>query len=515
MRRLLAAAGSVLALSAASPCVHAGEWTRLESEHFSVITNRDGKMVRDHLQQLERFRWLGLKVLGADDKGLRAQGRFDIVLLRGQASLREIFPAMDKQAAGVYSTCEEGSASYATYETGRGDRNIMVLQHEYAHHLMFQYATIAYPEWYVEGFAEYMSTFESGDEIVSLGGTYQERLLTLTNPRWGSWLPMERVLRWRMKDSPADSADETLVLYAQSWLLTHYMFSDDERAKKLPAYFARVAAGEDPVAAFEPATGIAVADLVKQLKRYLRDSLPMVQVRGRDMPQTVIQAVSMSDAADIYMPKALPLLACVKPEHGQAILEQLRSLAGKPVRAEPALRLELARAEVRFGDASVAIALLDELIAADASNAEARYLLGRAWERKAQSSQGEERAAAQERARSEFFAAYRLRKNHAPTLYHLALALAREGATPNALNASRAARTLAPLVQGYAELEARLDLQAGDRERAMRALAALASNQHSADTAARARLAIEAIQAGKSVQDVEAIMKPDPQKAIQ
>ena len=70
-------------------------------------------------------------------------------------------------------------------------------------------------------------------------------------------------------------------------------------------------------------------------------------------------------------------------------------------------------------------------------------------------------------------------------------------------------------MQGYAELEARLDLQAGDRERAMRALAALASNQHSADTAARARLAIEAIQAGKSVQDVEAIMKPDPQKAIQ
>jgi len=512
MRRLVAATGAVLALCLAGVPAQAGEWSRLESEHFSVTTNRDGKMVREHLKQLERFRWLALQVLGADEKGLRAQAKFDIVLMRGRSSMLSLFPEMADMVAGLYMHCSEGAAAYATYEVGEAQWNLMVLQHEYAHHLMFQYATIAYPAWYVEGFAEYMSTFYSVDDGASLGGMNQPRYRTLTHRRPGSWLPLERVLRWRMGAADKPDQEEIQSLYAQSWLLTHYMFSNSDRAKRLPAYFARVAAGEDPVAAFEPATGIAIADLQWQLKRYIEDGVPMVQLRGNDMPQSSIQAVALSDAADAYLPTVLPLMACVKPERGQAILAQLRAIAAKPALVDPALRQELARAEARFGDAGAAITLLDGLVGADAQNAEAHYLLGRAWDRQAQSLQGKEKAAAQEQARNHLFASYRLRKNHAPTLYHLALALAREGVGPNAVNASRAARSLSPSVDVYALLESRLDLEVGDRERAVRALAPLASDPHSPDVAARMRLAIAAIQAGKSAQEVAALMNPEPRR---
>jgi len=512
MRRFIAANGVVLALCLAGAPAHAGEWTRLESEHFSVTTNRDGKMVREHLKQLERFRWLALQMMGADDKGLRAQAKFDIVLMSGRSSMKGLFPELDDMVAGQYRHCSEGAAAYAAYEVGQAAWNLMVLQHEYAHHLMFQYATTAYPAWYVEGFAEYMSTFDSTDDVASLGGMNQPRFRTLTRRRSGSWLPLERVLRWGIGAAAEPDQEETESLYAQSWLLTHYMFSNSDRAKKLPAYFARIAAGEDPVASFEPATGIAIAELQRQLKRYTDDGVPMVQLRGGDMPQSTIQAVAFSDAADAYLPTVLPLKACVKTERGQALLGQLRAMTAKPSQADAALRLELARAEARFGDPAAAITLLDELVGADAQHAEALYLLGRAWGRQAQSLQGKEKAEAQEQARNHLFASYRLRKNHAPTLYHLALALAREGASPNAVNASRVARSLSPAVGEYALLESRLDLEVGDRERAARALAPLASDPHNPDVAARMRLAITAIQAGKSAQEVQALMNPEPRK---
>jgi hypothetical protein len=90
--------------------------------------------------------------------------------------------------------------------------------------------------------------------------------------------------------------------------------------------------------------------------------------------------------------------------------------------------------------------------------------------------------------------------------------LAKDSVNNNVLNAARAAHVLAPAVPDYALFEAQLDLEAGDRDRAVRALGPLASNPHDLQQAARTRLAIAAIQAGKSTAEVFGLLNPKPEK---
>jgi tetratricopeptide (TPR) repeat protein len=131
-------------------------------------------------------------------------------------------------------------------------------------------------------------------------------------------------------------------------------------------------------------------------------------------------------------------------------------------------------------------------------------------EQGAETLNGEARDSAREQARAQYFKAYRLKKNDAPNLYHLAHLLAREGATPNALNAAQGARALAPGVSSYALFEAWLDLEGGQPERALRALAPLASNPHDLKFAAQVREAMAAIRAGKSKVEVQRLLSAAP-----
>jgi tetratricopeptide (TPR) repeat protein len=358
----------------------------------------------------------------------------------------------------------------------------------------------------VEGFAEYMSTAVFEEGRLSVGEPNAVRAAEVDRGGLG----YEEVLRWHLRPAKDRKGNDRYPFYAQSWLLAHYMLGDDERAKRLAAYFVRIGAGEEPVAAFEAATGIAVGELPKLLRQYRRNMMAL-RVKSDDMPRATIQAFPLGKDADAYLLTASQL-RCTTPERAQPLLAKLRTLAPDAAGASPGLRLALASAEARFGDVASAITMLDAHVAADADSAEAHYLLGRAWTRRAQALSGDEQATAYANARRHLFQAYRLRKGDAPTLYHLARALSRDGPNANALNAARNARALAPAVREYAVLEAQLDLQAGDRERAVRALGPLASDPHHADMAASMRQAIEAIRAGKGLEDLLALMNPDPRK---
>jgi hypothetical protein len=511
MTKLLAAA--VLALVAT--LAQARDWMRLDSEHFTLYTRIDDSVSRQYLKQLEAFRWLALKLLGAGEGGARAKSRFEIYLLPGRMSLHALYPEMDYNVAGVYSRCSEGAVAFGADVAEvdrRQDLTLMVLQHEYAHHLMSQYAAISYPAWYVEGFAEFMSTAVYEDGRITLGAASPMRMTTLNR---GGFLPFADLLGWLGKPIKQRSRSEIDSFYAQSWLLTHYMLSDDARAKKLAAYFERIGAGEDPVAAFEPAFGLRIDEMNELLSRYIR-AAAMLKLPTAGMAVPTLRAAELGAQSQEWIAQAAMLRACRTPERGRELLQTLRDAAAHEKGAiEPGLRLALARGEMLFGDAKVAVALPAEDFGTDEQRAEAHYLRGRAWMRQAQSAAGDEQAAAYDEARRALFQAYRLRKDDAPTLYHLALVLSRGGDSGNALNAARGARLLVPTIGDYAALEAGLDLAAGDRERAARALMPLASDPHDAERAARVREAIRAIRDGKSAQEVSALMNSPTRKAVE
>jgi tetratricopeptide (TPR) repeat protein len=488
----------------------AADWLRAQSEHFVVTTDGTERRVREYLHDLESLHHVVQMLLGVDAAKAQGKPKFELYLLQSNQDMGKVRPYFANKFSGVYMQCDEGSVAYVSVEHGRlgevGDWGLSVLFHEYAHHMMFQYATRVYPPWYVEGFAEFLGHSEIDGDKVVLGGIGRQTAWQL---RERPWIDFEKVFQPPFKATGEKDVDDSyfMAFYAQSWLLTHYMLSDSERTRKFNNYFARIGAGEDPRSAFESATNIPVATLRGLLKNHL-NSLPVINVSSNSMPKIEVVIEPLPAEVDRYVLDASVLKTCPGKEYGQILLERLHAAASKGAASE-GLSLALARAELLYGQVEVATASLQKIAAAE-GNFEAQYLLGRVLEQSAETLNGEARDSAREQARAQYFKAYRLKKNDAPNLYHLAHLLAREGATPNALNAAQGARALAPGVSSYALFEAWLDLEGGQPERALRALAPLASNPHDLKFAAQVREAMAAIRAGKSKVEVQRLLSTNP-----
>ncbi len=512
MKRTQIAAVFTLALAlitaALSLPAQAGNWIRLESDHFTITTDGPERRTREAIRQLEAFRSLSLQLLGADATSARAQVKFDIFMLRRKYEMQRVRPEFHEQVAGVYFHCREGSAAYAEMENGMlangMDTTLDVVRHEYSHHLMYQYARTYYPMWYVEGFAEFLSTASAEDGRISLGEPPVGRMPTLRSQV--GWIDYADVLKPTFKYAGASNANIPLIqgFYAQSWLLTHYMLTNGERARKLNAYFERLGKGEDPIAAFEPSTGIPGAKLPSILWNYL-DEMNAFRIPAVDPDPASIKVTALPDSANDYLLNAALLKTCVGKPQGEAILQQLRTADANAKSAPQELRLARARAEILFGDAKTALDALDGHAAEDEASFEAHYLRGRALWGIAQALKGDEQTGQIREAKSEFLKAYKLRKLDAPNLYFMAQAMVREGVNNNVVNAMRGARALEPNVYDYAIGEAFVDVEVGDRDKAVSALAPLASEPHDQAAAAKARTTIEAIKAGKSRAEIAAL----------
>ena len=500
-----AATALVVAASWCMPA-QAANWNRFETAHFVITTDADAGKAEAYSQRIEAFRHVALMMLGADPASTRTQAKFDIWLLHSRQQVQNLRPAFSFQVAGVYFTCEEGATAYASVQDSwdDSDAGLTTLLHEYSHHLMFQSARAWYPAWYVEGFADYMSAMSMDSSRVLIGNPNPARVRWLADSHW---LDFERVLVPQGiygSDKPADDA-EVASFYAQSWLLTHYMLNDSERVRRFSAYFARVGAGEDPVAAFEPATGIPVGNLKRLLKRYL-ESMPVIAIPNKDIPKVTARPAPLPEDKGDWLLNASLLRTCMGKPQGEKVLAQLRTLASAPAGVSPDLRLARDRAEILFGDAQVARDDLAAHAAEDDGRFDAHYLLGRAAMASARDQSAKGRDTAREQARDQFLQAYRLKKVDAANLYYLSFALAGKGTESDVLNAARGAHALSPSVGSYALREAQLDLDAGQRDKAELALTPLASNPHDPARAARMRAAIDAIHAGKSRAEVDRAM---------
>jgi tetratricopeptide (TPR) repeat protein len=483
----------------------AAGWMRAETEHFVLHAEGGEPALRQRAVQLERFHEAALLMLGIADGKARTSRRFDVVMLRDTDALNAIRPGMGKNYAGVYMQCADGSAAFAA-ETSRqrqaeDDFGQVVLFHEVAHRVMFEYANRIYPRWFVEGFAEYMGRTTLNGDRVTFGNAPPDVDAKLA----GQWVS-GRVMSWPelLRATSGDPKTEG-DFYFKSWLLTHYLFNDSTRAQQLNHYLDRLAGGEDAVEAFEAATGLKAADLQPLLRRYARTAAAL-RMSGREVRPVEVKVTPLSEAQGEVLLQATTLRVCPAKSHGETLLAGLRKLRQQRESPVPELRLALARAELLFGDPAAAQSELAAVLAANDADFEAHHLMGRVLTAQASAQVGEQADESYNEARAHYFSAYRLNKVDAPNLYRMALALSRRGQDASLLNAARGARALEPTVPEYAFFEAQVDLQAGDRERAVRALRPLASNPHDAAFAARMRSVIGAIEAGKSMSDISRML---------
>lgn len=489
----------------AAPGARAEDWLKAETAHFTVFSNASEKKTRTYARKLEAFRTLTNMLLGASDIG--PQPRFTLYMLAKDDQMLLVRPDFARQVGGVYFNCAEGTQAYGAVQNTSGaeqDWNQIVLFHEYSHYVMFQHARTYYPAWYVEGFAEYLSTADPDNDTITIGEMSRGRSYTLAEDRWISF---SRVLDpdFGFAGDKNNNSWEIESFYAQSWLLAHYMLSDNTRTQALNAYFKRLREGEAPVPAFEAATGMKVAALKNVLQRYAQKAY-YLKVPVTDYPDSQLTVTSIPAAESAYLLDASLLTTCPPTDQGKAILARLQ--ARLTPQTPPDLHLAVARGQILYGDAHAAETDLKALVSAAPDSFDASYLLGRAYLKEAEGKSGDEANALTDQARAAFVAAYHLRKLDAPNLFFLARSFSNKPGFPdmNVVNAANGAHVLAPGVLDYAGMAAFADLVNDRRDEAVAALEPFVGDPHNREQAERIRDTIKAIKAGKPTTDVMKIM---------
>ncbi|PZR36006.1 hypothetical protein [Caulobacter segnis] len=348
--------------------VAADRWLKATTPHFNVYGAIDEPELREAASDLERYHRLLAGVMRVEDKPQAA--RLDIYLVAQRDDLEKVEPEVD--AVGFYRAGPGGRAALATWNASDREQARHVLQHEYAHHFMAQNFAWPYPLWFREGFAEYFgATVERGDKL-QLGGPVATRVPSLERQ---SWITLDALLDARM-DSPRLG-----MVYAQGWLLTHYLLGDPERAGQLRAYFAALRAGQPEPDAFVAAFKTDKTSLQRQLTSYAKSGMTMTVVPVAPLVAEDVTVTALSPAYGDLMLDSLRLIRGRRGETDRQASDIVKAIAAKAARYpdDPFATRTLAHAQQAFGDPTVAVELLKGTPALQ-TDPYAQYLLGVAWQ---------------------------------------------------------------------------------------------------------------------------------------
>ena len=249
-------------------------WRRLQTEHFTLISNAPAADSIDLARSLERFRAVVLRVSG--------------LALTPEAIPTKIYLFADW---GSYLKYTNGTSMLGfNYPTLRANYIVIspgvlgtdpqrIIFHEYVHYLLRHQRT-SYPGWYDEGFAQFMSDVRIDQGRVLIGNLPREDVSVYVR-YWK--LPLKTVLE---NDYVLDWPPENVAaFYAESWATVHYLMTgsnanDPDRGRQLRSYLQLLNAGVSRDAAFSSAFPYDQATMTRQIKH----SFERRRVTGLEVP---------------------------------------------------------------------------------------------------------------------------------------------------------------------------------------------------------------------------------------
>lgn len=326
-----------------------GDWKRAETEHFIFYSDGSEKELRSDAIKLERFdRMMRLVMDAPDDKG---QVRLTVYFVKSAAKVQLLYPGPAKQIGGFYAPSPAGAVAvvprviegYGDSIRGAAQTEDIVLFHEYAHHLMKQYFPAAYPAWYVEGFAEYVSNAriqQDGNAAYGMANIGRFPDLAL-----GPVMPIGKLILARVTDL---KASEVGIFYARSWLLTHYLGLGTKRSGQLSKYLAALQKGTASLPAAQQAFGDLKA-LDKELNIYLNGKMFQLAISKPLPPPAEFSIVSLDEGASEAVLLQLKLTRTTRPNEREPIAAELRGLSAR-FPGNVAILTALAEAELDLGN---------------------------------------------------------------------------------------------------------------------------------------------------------------------
>lgn len=386
------------------------EWLLIETPRFTVYSEVNKQDTLEYVNAIHQQDSV-LRVLlaiGDSQDGFR---QLPILLFRSRETMDRLLGDDSSGILGFFRPSLQGSYATAIYQkndVAAGTRsraavgaptfqidNLQVLRHEYTHYFVNNHFRSPLPLWFQEGIASYAETIDEVQRGARVGNVNRARSATLA---FLDWMAMDRLFS---AGRGALSREETSLLYAQGWLLTHYLFSNGERLRQFGQYLAAVQTGKSSKEAAIATFGEDLNDLEKKLKVYhasplefriLKKTAPLTEA---DVKITKLPNIDGDFLVDVYALRAFSVefgderqkqeqaLQSKQAEREEARYRRQQSAAIERVRAnfdkysDPRrAKLLLARAEIFANNFERAVQLVDEVISSEANDAEAWFLKG-------------------------------------------------------------------------------------------------------------------------------------------
>ena len=469
------------------------EWQRASSTHFIIYADESPAKLKSFAEKLERFDKAVRVARSMKDPPVGDGNRLTIFVVPGVLDVQKLMRGSGGNASGFYIPRYWGSVAVVPRLLSRNstlDPQTLFF-HEYAHHLMFSDMQTPVPTWLVEGFAEFMSTADVGEDgSVGLGGGAVHRAPVLNSPT-RSKVPLTVIL----DGAPLRTGFERASLYARGWLLAHYLTFNVARRGQIETYLDAIARGQSQLDAARSVFG-DLGQLDRELDAYLRaDKLPYLKFSHAQVTIGKVEVEALGPGAADYLPLMRKVQIGVAPDKRADLATEARRLAAANP-TDPQMAMILAAAELYNDNFSAADIAADRAMALAPASAEALIFKGRAVIGRARSG---DKSVTFANARGWFNRANRLDpENPEPlVLFYRSFMDERIVPTPNAVAALHYASALAPYDLGLGMNSARQYLSDGKPAEARKALIPLAYNPHGGPLSDAARRLIGLIDSGQ------------------
>ncbi len=368
-------AAAAAAMLSALPA-QAGDWRRADTHHFIIYSDGSKDQLEDFAHEAEKFDALLRLIFRI--KEVEEPNRLTIYMLSDADDVDNLVGPRLKGIAGFYKPLTEGSYAVSNRKFGARESDLdgtRVLFHEYAHHFLFRNFSVPAPAWFVEGFAEFVSTAEfkkSGAWTFGMPAQHRASEISYFGP-----IPIEDLLT---KKPVMDGKGNAF--YGWSWALTHMLYSDEEeRGQQIGRYLAALNEGQDPLQAAETHLG-NLDRLEKELRGYVRGTMSYSRSARPITYRNKVTITDLNRTASETVGLTLKRLG----DHELAkTRDKLRKLVGEPGAGAEAW-FQLARAEFDLAhmdegenahDFSASEQAVDRALAIDANHVHANVLKGR------------------------------------------------------------------------------------------------------------------------------------------
>lgn len=480
---------ALLIFSLALPA--AAEWRRAVSPNFVVYGDVSPEQLTGFTQKVEQFDSFLRRRAGVG--GNRAASKLVIFMVGRGANMSDLIGSPGNSIVnGFYTYGPNGPMAVVKRVSGAGQNSLdadAVLFHEYVHHFMFSYFPAAYPQWFVEGFAEFFSTTDFDDKGRAQFGKppfYRAGDLFI-GPDW----PVKELLKGTTVDL-SDSKRSSF--YGRAWLLTHYLMLSPGRQNQLDRYIRAINDGVDSLEAARLAFG-DLEELENDLNAYLRKNKLSYRTESDPTPLTSAITVSLipEDEAITIVERLKIMRRLNNTEWPDLISRLLGARALFPdSAAAPGL---LSQVYFEAGDFASAQAAADDALAKESENAPALLYKGKS-EVKLLAVAGVKDDLSWRKARAPIVAANRADTENPYPLFAYYTSFLDQGITapPVARDALSKAFSLAPLDPGIRGAMVSALIAEGDLKFAAKILRPVAFNPHGGEAANQARLLLAQIE---------------------